>query len=173
MTAALFIATSCFLFLKKKIRFVTCRPPLWSSDQSSWLQIQRSEFDSRRYQIFWEVVGLERGPLSLVTAIEELVERKSNSSGLENREYGRGDPLRWQRGTLCPQKLAVTWPTSGGRSVGIVRSRTQATESILVFVTCLLSTESRCSVTESLVIKAQCYKPEGRRFESRVGEYIF
>jgi hypothetical protein len=27
-------------------------PPLWSSGQSSWLQIQRSEFDSRCYQIF-------------------------------------------------------------------------------------------------------------------------
>jgi hypothetical protein len=31
-------------------------------------------FDSRRYQIFWEVVGLERGPLSLVRVIEELLE---------------------------------------------------------------------------------------------------
>jgi hypothetical protein len=29
---------------------------------------------------------------------------------------------------LYPQKLALTSPTSGGRSVGIVRSRTQATE---------------------------------------------
>jgi hypothetical protein len=37
-----------------------------SSGQSSWLQIQRSGFDSQRYQIFWEVVGLEQGPLSLV-----------------------------------------------------------------------------------------------------------
>jgi hypothetical protein len=27
-----------------------------------------------------------------------------------------------------PQKLALTWPTSGGRSVGVVRSPTQATE---------------------------------------------
>jgi hypothetical protein len=27
-------------------------PPLWSSAQSSWLQIQKSGFDSRRYQIF-------------------------------------------------------------------------------------------------------------------------
>jgi hypothetical protein len=35
--------------------------PLWSSGQSSWLQIQRSGFHSRRYQIFPEVVGLERG----------------------------------------------------------------------------------------------------------------
>ena len=31
-------------------------------------------FDSRRYQIFWVVVGLERGPLSLVMSIEELLE---------------------------------------------------------------------------------------------------
>ena len=31
-------------------------------------------FDSRRYQIFWLVVGLERGPLSLVSSIEELLE---------------------------------------------------------------------------------------------------
>jgi hypothetical protein len=33
------------------------------------------EFDSGRYQIFWEVVGLERGPLSLVRITEELLER--------------------------------------------------------------------------------------------------
>jgi hypothetical protein len=33
-------------------------------------------FDSRRYQVFWEVVGLERGPLSLVRIIEELLEWK-------------------------------------------------------------------------------------------------
>ena len=31
-------------------------------------------FDFRRYQIFWVVVGLERGPLSLVRSIEELLE---------------------------------------------------------------------------------------------------
>jgi hypothetical protein len=48
--------------------------------------------------------------------------------GLQNREYGRRDPSRWSHGTLYPLKLAVTSPTSGGRSVGIVPSRTQATE---------------------------------------------
>jgi hypothetical protein len=32
-------------------------------------------FDSQRYQIFWEVVDLERGPLSLVRLTEELLER--------------------------------------------------------------------------------------------------
>jgi hypothetical protein len=58
------------------------RPPLWSSGQSSWLQIRRTGFDSRHYQIFWggkkkgkQVVGLERGPLSLVSTTEELLNR--------------------------------------------------------------------------------------------------
>jgi hypothetical protein len=33
-------------------------------------------------------VGLEWGPLSLVSSTEELLERKSSDSGLENRDYG-------------------------------------------------------------------------------------
>jgi hypothetical protein len=70
------------------------RPPLWSTDQSSWLQIQRSGFDSRQYQIFRAVVGLERSRLSLVGTTEELLERKSSGSGLESREYGRETPSR-------------------------------------------------------------------------------
>jgi hypothetical protein len=82
------------------------RPSLWPSGQSSWLQIQRSEFDSRRYQIFW-VVGLEQGPLSLVSTIEELLWRKCSGSVLENIEYGRRDPSRWPCGTIYPQKLAL------------------------------------------------------------------
>jgi hypothetical protein len=50
-------------------------PPLWSSGQSSWLQIRRPGFDSRHYQEK-KLVGLERGPLSLVSTIEELLDRK-------------------------------------------------------------------------------------------------
>jgi hypothetical protein len=73
---------------------ISGRPPLWSSGQSSWLQIQRSGFHSRRYQIFLEVVGLERGPLGLVSTIEELLGRKISGSGLENRECGRRDLSR-------------------------------------------------------------------------------
>jgi hypothetical protein len=42
---------------------------------------------SRPYQIFWEVGGLERCPLSLVRTTEELLERKSRGSSLENRDY--------------------------------------------------------------------------------------
>jgi hypothetical protein len=56
-----------------------------------------------------------------------VLERKSSGSGLEIREYGRRDPSRWQRGTLYPQRSALTSSTSDGRSVGIVHSRTQAT----------------------------------------------
>jgi hypothetical protein len=103
-------------------------PPLWSSGRSSWLQIQKSGFDSQRYQTFWEVVGLERDPLSLVSTIEELLERKSRDSGLEIREYGRRVPLWWPCDTIYSQKSALTSPTSGDRSVGIVRLWTKATE---------------------------------------------
>jgi hypothetical protein len=101
--------------------FLKLLRPLWSSGQSSWVP----GLDSLRYQIFWKVVGLERGPLSLVKIIEELLEWKSSGSGQENRINGRMDPLLWPRDTLYPRKLALTSPTSGGRSVGIVRLRTK------------------------------------------------
>jgi hypothetical protein len=97
----------------KSIVFV--RPPLWSNGQRSWLQIKRSWSNSRRYQSLREVVGLERGPLSVVSTTEDLLERKSSDSGLECRKYGRLDPLHLPRETLYPQKVAVTLPTSRGR----------------------------------------------------------
>jgi hypothetical protein len=58
-----------------------------------------------------------KGPVGwhIVIGVKEVV---------EIREYGRGDP----RGTLNPQKLALTSPTNGSRSVGVVRSLTQDTE---------------------------------------------
>jgi hypothetical protein len=49
-------------------------PPVWSSGQSSWLQIRRPGFDSRHYEIK-KVVVLERDPLSLVSTTEELLDR--------------------------------------------------------------------------------------------------
>jgi hypothetical protein len=109
-------------------------PPLWSIGQSSWLQIQRSGFDSRRYQIFWEVVGLERGSLSLMSTTEELLGINCSDSGLENRECRRRDPSRWPRNNLYPQMFALISPTSGGRSVGRVRSRTKATELLVLYI---------------------------------------
>jgi hypothetical protein len=41
--------------------------------------------DSRLYQVFWKVVGLERSPLSFLRIIEELFQGNSGS-GLESRE---------------------------------------------------------------------------------------
>jgi hypothetical protein len=64
-------------------------------------------FDSRRYQIFFEVVGLERGPLSLVLVTEELLEWTTSGSG-----------SRKSRLTAVGTR----------RSVGLVRLRTKATE---------------------------------------------
>jgi hypothetical protein len=102
-----------YLFTLLLLYLFTDRP-LWSSGQSSWLQIQSYGFDSQLYQIFWEVVGLERGLLSLVIIPEELLIGNNSRSGLECWEYGRMDSSRWPRDTLYPQKLALTSPTGDG-----------------------------------------------------------
>jgi hypothetical protein len=60
------------ILLHNFVQQVYHAPPLWSSGQSSWLQIQRLGFDSPRYQSFSEVVGLEWGPLCLVSTIDLL-----------------------------------------------------------------------------------------------------
>jgi hypothetical protein len=88
-------------------------------------------------------VGLERGPLNLVSTIEELLEWKSNGSGLEIWEYGRRNPSRWPRGTLCPQKLALTSQTSSGRSAGIGHSRIQATEFFIIIYCTMMNAIER------------------------------
>jgi hypothetical protein len=81
-------------------------------------------------------VGLERGPLSLVSTMEELLGRKNSGSGLENRDYGRRrSAALTTRHPSIRKKLALTSPTSGDNSFGIVRSRTEATEFVFV---CLL-----------------------------------
>jgi hypothetical protein len=70
-----------FLCLRKGLCGLVVRVPGYKS--------RGPGFDFQRYQIFREVVGLERGPLSLVSTIEELLGRKNSGFGLENREYGR------------------------------------------------------------------------------------
>jgi hypothetical protein len=114
----------CFLWSMNRIYICyveESRPLLWSSDQSSWLQIQESGFDSRRYQIFW-VVGLERGPLSLLSTIEALLGRTSSGSGQKAQNTVVGIRHADHATPSYPQKLAITSPTNGCRSVGIVRS---------------------------------------------------
>jgi hypothetical protein len=48
---------------------------------------------------------------------------------------GRGNSLRWPRNTLYSLTLALTSPTSGGHSIGIVRLRTKGTEFSLITIT--------------------------------------
>jgi hypothetical protein len=74
-------------------------------------------------------VGLERGPLSLVRSIEELLKQKSSGSkSRKQRLTAVGTHCADHVTPLYPQNLALTSPTGGGRSVGIVRSRTKAME---------------------------------------------
>jgi hypothetical protein len=79
-------------------------------------------------RFFRELVGLERGLLSLVRTIEELLGRKNSGPGLENREYCPRISSCWTGDALYLQKLTLTLPASGGRSVGIVLSRTKSTD---------------------------------------------
>jgi hypothetical protein len=67
-----------------------------------------------------------------VRTTEELLEGKVATPVYKTEINDSGNPLHWPRYTLYPQKLALTSPTSGGHSVGIVRSRTKATEFSLV-----------------------------------------
>jgi hypothetical protein len=64
-------------------------------------------------------VGLERGPLSLVSITEELLEWKSSGSGSRKPR---------PRDTHYRLKLTLTSSTCCGRSVGIVPLLTKATE---------------------------------------------
>jgi hypothetical protein len=65
-------------------------------------------------------MGLERGPLSLVSTTEDLLEKK----------------MRLPRDNLYPQKLALTSPKNGGLLVGTVRYRTQAKELFMILDKC-------------------------------------
>jgi hypothetical protein len=108
----------CLLLLEMHIG-----PPLWSSGQSSWLDIQRSRVR------FPAVVGLERGPLSLVSITEELRKWKSSGSGSRKLKLTAVRIRCADHGApSIRKKLALTSPTNGGRSIGIVRLRTKVTE---------------------------------------------
>jgi hypothetical protein len=67
-------------------------------------------------------VGLERDTLRLVCTIEELLERKSSGSGLENQDYCRRGIWCADHATpLYPQKSTLTSQTSVGLPVWFAR----------------------------------------------------
>jgi hypothetical protein len=69
-------------------------PPLWSSGQSSWLRIQRSQVRFPACQIFWDTVSLERIPVSLVMITEELLQWKVTAPVYKTEIEDRGGQLR-------------------------------------------------------------------------------
>jgi hypothetical protein len=75
-----------------------------------------------------KVVGLERGPLSLVSTTEELLDRKVAAPDYKTENTAVGIRHADHVTSYIRKKLAITSPTSGGRSVGIVLSQTQTME---------------------------------------------
>jgi hypothetical protein len=51
--------------------------------------------------------GLEQGTLSLMSTIEELLEKKNSGFSLENREYGCRDPSRWLHNNPLSTKVGT------------------------------------------------------------------
>jgi hypothetical protein len=73
-------------------------PSLWPNrSQSSWRHNQTFGFNSRRYQIFLEVVSVNRGPVSLAKITDDLLEMDWNrkvAGPIEKTEInGHRDPL--------------------------------------------------------------------------------
>jgi hypothetical protein len=72
-------------------------------------------------------MGLERGPLSLVCTIEELLERKSSGSGLKSRDCGRKGSAAL---TTRHPSIRKRWHFADTDDlVGIVRLKTPLPES--------------------------------------------
>jgi hypothetical protein len=64
-----------------------------------------------------------------------------------NREYGLGIRHTDHVAPSIRKKLAITSPTSGGRSVGVVRSRTQTMEFVFIFLI------QKCECIQTTVVK--------------------
>jgi hypothetical protein len=122
-------------------------------------------------------VSLERGPISLVSlvslmrSIEELLEQKSSGSTSRHQTLTAvGTSYADHVTPLYLQKLARTSPTGGGRSVGIVRSRTKAMEFIYIYMELLVRPEILTSYIHGLtygkaesrlfLFAAQCFNSE-------------
>jgi hypothetical protein len=110
---------------------------LWKKETVE-CNLQKPRWPWYLYNAFAYQVKLSPTSYMFVGTMQILVEMFSITSNI--LEIFHRDRSHWPRGTLCPQKLALTSLTSSGRSVGIVRWRTQATEfSVFLFNIYLLT----------------------------------
>jgi hypothetical protein len=97
-----------------------------STDESIWAtQWDWNTAKAKKTQMWFKygcnIMLFKNTWLCLIPYISEC---SKTVTGLESREYGHKDPLRWPCSKLYPKKLALTSPTGSGRSVGIVCSWT-------------------------------------------------
>jgi hypothetical protein len=102
----------------------------WSTGQSFWLQIQRSRVRFPALPDFLSSSGSGTGSTQPreVSWGATSIKRISCSRSRKQRLTVVGICCADHVTPLYPQKLALTSPIGGGRSFGIVRSRTKATE---------------------------------------------
>jgi hypothetical protein len=121
----------CCVMFCYEIYFCDIRhwPPLWSSGQCFWLQIQRSRVQFLALPDFLRSRGSGTG--STQPCEDNWGVTWMKKYWLRSRKpeiNGRGNLLLWPHNTLYPRKLALTSLTSSSCSVGIVRLQIKAME---------------------------------------------
>jgi hypothetical protein len=90
-------------------------------------------------------VGLERGPLSLVSTTEELLDRKVAAPVKKTENTAVGIRHADHVAPSIRKKVGNCFAAIGGRSVGIVRSRTQTMEFSFSLVLITITSVGVCS----------------------------
>jgi hypothetical protein len=105
---------------------------------SSTMQ-QYQDLGFSRFKICY--YDVKRGPLSLVSTIEELLGRNSSSSGLEIEITAVGDPPRWLRDIPLSEKVSTNFADKL-RSLGRYNSLAYSSRGVFLLFYCAVSLET-------------------------------